>query len=93
MRTSDVLLTMMIQAAPAHVGSESVRDWRAGRAIGGWGRSRNARWTLQVPQAISSKPTWSNQMLVRQSLQLDTGEGVDSMNRLAAFAPDPVSRW
>jgi hypothetical protein len=53
------------------------------------GCSRNARWTLQVPQAIPYKPTWSNQMLVRQSLQLDTGEGVDSMNRVAAFAPRP----
>jgi hypothetical protein len=57
------------------------------------GCRRNARWTLQVPQAIPSKRTWSNQMLVRQSLQLVTGEDVDSMTGVAALAPDPVSRW
>lgn len=31
-------------------------------------------------------------MLVRQSLQLDIGECVDSMNNVAAFAPNPVSK-
>ena len=59
-RMSDVLL-MMIQAAQAQVGGESLRDCTEGGAIGWIGRRRNARWTLQV---IPSKPTWSNQMLV-----------------------------